>query len=211
MPNFQSELDRVAKRIQSALSKRRPLSFPGINPVHVTLAKGTSTTDRLIGDLSFAFDGELLPTQMRFFEFSNCQMDEAYGIAVQQPYNFSSKFTRLTVQVLEGEKRNEHRAEELGFRLTSRDLHDATSAKRILDYLGYHTTKSIYNPAIRSFDALDQDDVGICIPNFLRFTLVLMCYRRKGADHKKRLRDDYRLLTLLGDKLDKLADKIASR
>lgn len=204
-----SERDRVARNLIAAFAASREIPFGTTPAVLVRFVRDTALADRTYPfRVEFEFDSKKLSTWFAFQEFNNRSFDESYGLAIQNPLNKSAKFSRLQVEISETRGRRCHEAGGTVFKLGTSELEEPGRVRDLLANLG-HRSETPYKlwQCDHPFDVLQPEGIAPGMLEFLRFTLVLMCFRWTDKTSGVRFRDvsSLGLLAALGAKLDDLS------
>ena len=204
-----SERDRVATNLMATFATWHEIPFGFDAAVRVRFVRDPTLANRTYPfKVEFEFGSKKMPTWFAFQEFNNRSFDESYGLALQNPMNKGAKFSRLQVEIIESGGIRRHEAGGTVFRLGTSELEEPARVRDLLANLG-HGSETPYKlwQCDHPFDVLQPEGIARGMLEFLRFTLVLMCFRWTGKNSGRRFRDEpsLDLLAALGAKLDELS------
>jgi hypothetical protein len=209
MSSADSERDRVAMNLLATFATPREIPFGFAPAVRVRFVRDTTLANRTYPcKVEFEFGSKRMSTWFAFQEFSDRSFDDAYGLAVQNPLNRGAKFSRLSVEIIESRGIRCHEAGGTVFKLGTSEFAEPARVRDLLANLG-HGSETPYKlwQCDHPFDVLQPEGIARGMLEFLRFTLVLMCFRWTDKTRGIRFREvsSLGLLAALGAKLDDLS------
>ena len=178
MPSADMERDQVAKNLLATFATPREIPFGFTPSVRVRFVRDTLADRTYPFKVEFEFGPKRLSTWFAFLEFNNLPFDVSYGLAVQNPLKKGAKFSRLQVAISDTKGKRVHMAGESPFRLGTSELAEPERVRDLLTSLG-HGSETPYKlwQCDHAFDLLKPEEIARGMLEFLRFTLVLMCFR----------------------------------